>query len=176
MSLGNGTYHPAHITYWDKSKEKSRFEVFGAPVTATIVSTDVVNFTDQSTKWAALVAAANDLVRGLIYAQQWVNEVIVNANPAQADIDQAAVRETKLLIQYINATTQKQLTTTLPTINLSLVTYLPQAKDFVAITAGQGASDEIVAFVSAFEGYARDPMATSNSITVVGLKVVGRNI
>lgn len=176
MSLGNGTYHPAHITFWDKSKEKSRFEVFGAPVTATYVDPDVVNFTAQSVAWAALYDAAVALVLGLPYAQQWVNEVIINANPAQSAINQLAVRETKLMIQYIDNTTQKPLTTTLPTVNLALLTYLPQAKDFVAITNAQGAGTEVVAFVTAFEGYARNPAAASNAITVVGLKVVGRNI
>lgn len=176
MSLGNGTYHRSHITFWDKSKEKSSFEVYGVPVTATYVDPNVVNFTAQSVAWAAVVDAALDLALGLPYAQQWVNEVIINANPAQSAINQLAVRETKLLIQYIDNTTQKPLTTTLPTLNLALVTYLPQAKDFVAITEAQGAGEEVVAFVGAFEGYARNPMATGNTITVVGLKVVGRNI
>lgn len=176
MALGNGTYHRSHITFWDKSKEKSTFEVYGVPVTATYVDPDVVNFTAQSVAWAALYDAAVDMVLGLPYAQQWVNEVIINANPAQSAIDQSAIRESKLLIQYINQTTQRQLTATLPTINLELLTYLPQAKDFVAITAGQGAGAEVVAFVAGFEGYARDPNAPSNLISVVGLKVVGRNV
>lgn len=174
MSLGNGTFHPSSITYWDKSKELSSLRVYGRVVTATIVSAAVVNFTQQSTDWAALVAASNALVYGLIRSAQWVNEVITNANPAQGDINQLANRETKLLVQSIDATTQKRLTATLPTINLSLVTYLPQAGDFVAITTAQGAGTEVTDFIDAYEAYAVNP-ETGNALTVIGLKVVGRN-
>lgn len=174
MSLGNGTYHPSSITFWDKSKELSTFRGYGRVVTATIVSTDVVNFTAQSVAWAAVVSAANALTIGLIQKQNWVNEVLVNANPDASDINQLATRETKLLIQSIDSTTQKRLTNTLPTLDLSLVTYLPQAKDFVAITTEQGAGTEVTDFVSAFEAYFVNP-ETSNALTIVGLKVVGRN-
>jgi hypothetical protein len=173
-SLGNGTYHPSHITYWDKSKEKGTFKVYGVVVTATYSDPNVVNFTAQSGFWAALVAAANALVRGTIYAALWVNEVISNAEPTQDSIDQQAARETKLLIQYIDNTSQKRLIATLPTLDLSLVTYLPQAGDFVAITADQGAGTEVTDFVSAFEDYVVNPQ-TGNPVTIVGLKVVGRS-
>lgn len=174
MSLGNGTYHPASITWWDKSKELSSLRVYGRVVTATYVDPAVVNFTAQSVLWASLVDAATDLVYGLQRSALWVNEVIINANPAQEDINQLANRETKLLIQSIDATTQKRMTATLPTVNLSLVTYLPQAKDFVAITEAQGAGEEVVDFVAAYQLYAVNP-ETNNALEVIGLKVVGRN-
>lgn len=174
MSLGNGTYHPAEITYWDRSRELSSLRVFGRVVTATIVSAAVVNFTAESTSWAALVAAANALVNGTIRSSHWVNEVVVNANPDVGDINQLAKREVKLLIQSIDVTTQKRLTATLPTLNDALVTYLPQAKDFVAISADQGAGTEVVNFVEAYEAYAVNP-ETGNALQVIGLKVVGRN-
>ncbi len=174
MSLGNGTFHPASVTYWDKSRELSSFRVYGRVVTATILSTDVVNFTAQSVAWAALQASANALVRGLIQKAHWVNEVVVNAYPDVDDIDQQAVRETKLLIQSIDSITQARLTNTLPTLNLSLVTYLSQAKDFVAVTTAQGAGTEVTDFVGDFETYCINPN-TGNALMVVGLKVVGRN-
>lgn len=174
MSLGNGTYHPASITYWDKSQELASLRVHGRVVTATIVSAAVVNFTQQSIDWAALVTASNALVNGLIRSSLWVNEVIVNANPAKSDINQLAKREVKLLIQSIDATTQARVTATLPTLNDALVTYLPQAKDFVAITEAQGAGEEVVNFVGAYQTYAVNP-ATGNALVIIGLKVVGRN-
>ncbi len=174
-SLGNGTYHPAEITFWDKSKEKSSLKLYGLPVTATIVSAAVVNFSEQATLWAAVITAAEALSRGLIYASDWVNLSIVNANPAVSDIDQQAVREIKLLIQMIDVTSQESLTATLPCLNLSLVTYLPQAKDFVAVTTAQGAGSEVTDFVAAVEGYGTNPR-NGHAVQVVGLKVVGRNI
>lgn len=172
--LGNGTYHPSEISYWDKSLEVGTFRVYGAVVTATIDDDAVVNFTDQSTKWAALVTAANAIGLGLVRSARWVNEVITNANPAQSAVNQGASREIKLLIQYQDNTTQKRLTATFPALNLAKVTYLPQAGDFVAITDDQGAGAEIVAFVTAFQNYVVNP-ATNNPVTIVGLKVVGRN-
>jgi len=167
MSLGNGSFHPASVHFWDKSLETSAMKVYGLPVTAA-------NLDAQSTLWAAVVSASVALVYGLLFKQLWVNETVVNASPAQADVNQLAKRETKLLVQYIDNTSQKRLIATLPTLNDSLVTYLPQAKDFVAITAGQGAGTEVTDFVSAFEGYVLNPQ-TANAVTVVGLKVVGRN-
>lgn len=166
-SLGNGTYHPSSITYWDKSREKGTMEVYGLPVTS-------VNFTAVSGLWASLVTASGALVRGLIYAQRWVNEFIANAYPPDGSINQEAVREIGLKVMYIDSTTQKKLEVTLPTVNLSLVTYLSQAKDFVAVTEEQGAGEEVVAFVDAFEAYVVNPN-TGNGVTVVGLKVVGKN-
>lgn len=166
-ALGNGTFHPASITFWDKSREKGTLEVYGLPVTS-------VNFTAISTLWASVVSAAIGLANGLIYGQRWVNLFIANAYPPDEDITQEAVREIGLKVLYIDSTTQKKFEATLPTLNLSLVTYLSQAKDFVAISAEQGAGAEVIAFVSAFEGYVVNPL-TGNGVTVVGAKVVGKN-
>lgn len=174
MSLGNGTYHESYISFWDKSREKSALSLYGLPVSATIVSAAVVNFTEQSSAWAAVITAAEGMSRGLIYASQWVNLSIVNAYPDQGDIDQQAVREIKLQIQMIDSTSQKRLNASLPCLNLSLVSYLPQAKDYVAITEAQGAGAEVVALVAAVEGYAVNP-ETGHPVTVVGLKVIGVN-
>ncbi len=174
-SLGNGTYHESALTFWDKSREKAALRLFGAVVTATYADPNVVNFTAQSTLWAAVVTAGEAMSRGLIYSSKWVNESIVNAYPETGDIDQQAVRELKLMIQMIDATSQKRLNATLPCLNLSLVSYLPQAKDYVAITSGQGAGTEVTDLVSAVEGYAVNP-ANGHAVVVVGLKVVGRNI
>ncbi len=166
-ALGNGTYHPSSITFWDKSREKGTLEVYGVPVTA-------VNFTAVSGLWASLVSASIGLANGLIYSQRWVNLFIANAYPPDEDITQEAVREIGLKTLYIDNTTQKKLEATLPTLNLSLVTYLSQAKDFVAVTAEQGAGAEVVAYVSAFEGFCVNP-STGTGVTIVGLKVVGKN-
>ncbi len=166
-ALGNGTYHPSSITFWDKSREKGTMEVYGIPVTGA-------NLVAVSTLWAAVVSASIALANGLLYSQRWVNLFIANAYPPDDDITQEAVREIGLKVLYIDSTTQKKLEATLPTLNLSLVTYLSQAKDFVAVTEAQGAGAEVVAFVGAFEGFVVNPN-TGNSVTVVGLKVVGKN-
>lgn len=166
MPLGNGTYHPANISFWDKSKESSSFGVYGTNVTAA-------NLDAQATLWAALVAASNGLTLGLLHKARWVNEVISNANPDVSAINQGAAREIKLLIQSVD-TSQARYTATLPTLDLSLVTYLAQAKDFIAITTETGAGAEVMAFIDAYEGYAKSP-GPQTALTIIGLKVVGRN-
>lgn len=169
--LFNGTFHECEISYWDKSQEVGRFEFNGAVVTATISDTDVVNFTAQSTAFAALVTKAQAMVLGLARLNRWVNTVVVNANPAKSDINQGAVREIKLLIKYIDQTTQERYSATLPTLNLAKVEYLPLiGNDAVALDTPTEMSD----FVAAFEGYAVAPR-TGNPITIIAAEVVGRN-
>lgn len=172
MARGNGTYHPSEITYWDKSQEVGRFEIYGAVVTATYDAPDVVNFTAQGTLWAALVTKANAMALGLPRSSRWVNEVIVNANPAKDDINQGALREVKLQVKYIDNTTQKAYTASLPTLDLSKVEYLPiVGDDVVSITSPTAMAD----FVAAFEGYVVAP-DTGNPVTVREASVIGRNI
>lgn len=173
-SLGNGTYHPDEISLWDKSREVGTHRIYSRVVTATYVDPDVVNFTAQATAWAAYLAGVLGICNGLIYKSRWVNEIIANAEPPDGSINQLSTRETKLLVQYIDNTSQKRLTATVPTLNLAKVTYLPQAGDFVAITEAQGASAEILAFVDAFQDFVVNP-STGNAVTIIGLKVVGRN-
>lgn len=170
-SLQNGTTHPAEISYWDKSQEVGTFEVYTAVVTATIDDTDVVNFTEQSTLWSGLVTAANGMVNGLPRLNRWVNQIVINANPAKDDINQLAVRELKLKVWYIDNTSQKKYTATLPTLDLTKVTYLPIiGKDAVSITAPAA----MVTFVAAFEA-AVVAQYTGNAVTIIAAEVVGRN-
>lgn len=170
-SLENGTTHPVEMSWWDKSQEVGRFEVNGQVVTATIVSTAVVNFTAQSGLFAALVASANAMVLGLPRMNRWVNQVVINANPAKDDINQGAVRELKLLIRYIDDTTQKKMTATLPTLNLAKVVYLPLiGNDAVSLTEPA----EVVSFIGDFEAYVVNP-GTGNPVTIIAMEVVGRN-
>lgn len=169
--LQNGTVHEVEISYWDKSQEVGRFEAETAVVTATIVSTDVVNFTDQSSKWGVLVSAMNAIVLGLPRLNRWVNTVVINANPAKADINQSAVREIKLKLGYIDNTTQKRYECTVPTLNLTKVVYLPLVgNDGVALDS----PTEMVNLIAAFEGVIVAP-DTGNPVTVIFAEVVGRN-
>ena len=172
MARGNGTYQPVELTYWDKSQEVGRFEVYGAVVTASIVDTDVVNWDEQNVLFAALVTKANGMVLGLPRSTRFVNEVIINANPDKSDINQSALREIKLQVKYIDNTTQKAYSVTLPTLDLSKVEYLPVVgDDAVSIVAPTAMSQ----FVAAFEAYVVAP-DTGNSVTVREASVIGRNI
>lgn len=172
MARGNGTYHPSEIAYWDKSQETGRFEVFTAVVTATSTDDVCENFASQSTLWSALVTKAQGMVLGLVRSTRWVNEVIVNANPDKSDINQGALREVKLQLKYIDNTTQKAYTVTLPTLDTSKVTYLPLVgDDSVALDTPTAMAD----FVAAFEAVVVAP-DTGNPVTIREASVVGRNV
>lgn len=169
--LQNGTSHPVEMSWWDKSQEVGRFEFEMAIVTATIVSAAVVNFTAQSGLFASLVTATNAIVLGLPRLNRWVNQVVVNANPAKDDINQLAVREIKLKVMYIDNTNQAKYQCTIPTLDLSKVVYLPIiGNDAVSLTE----PTEIVDFIDAFEAGAVAPY-TGNPVTVIAMEVVGRN-
>lgn len=169
--LFNGTFHEVEISYWDKSQEVGRFEAETAVVTATIVSTDVVNFTAQADAWALLVTAMNAIVLGLPRLNRWVNTVVVNANPAKSAIDQSAVREIKLKFLYIDNTTQQRYECTIPTLNLTKVVYLPLiGNDAVSLSS----PTEMTNLITAFQGVIVAP-ATGNPVTIIAAEVVGRN-
>jgi len=162
--LQNGTSHPVSMSFWDKSQEHGAFEAQTAIVT-------VVNFTAQSTLWAALVNSTAAIVNGLPRLNRWVNQVVVNANPAKDDINQLAVREIKLKIRYIDATNQAKFECTVPTLDLSKVVYLPLVgNDAVSLTE----PTEITTFITDFEAAIVAPY-TGNPVTIIGLEVVGRN-
>lgn len=168
---GNGTFHEDEIAFWDKSQEVGRMEVFSRVVTATYVDPDVVNFTAQSMAWAAFLAAAMAMVNGLLFKSRWVNTVVVHASPDKSDINQAALREVKLMVRFIDATTEKRYSVTLPTLNLAKVVYLPLiGDDAVSLTEPA----EMVTFVGAFEAFVVAPV-TGNTVTIIAAEVVGRN-
>lgn len=169
--LFNGTFHEVEISYWDKSQEVGRFEAETAVVTATYVDPDVVNFTDQATKFAALVTKMNAIVLGLPRLNRWVNTVVVNANPAKSAINQSAVREIKLKLLYIDNTTQQRYECTIPTLDLTKVAYLPLiGNDAVALDTPVQMTD----LITAFQAVVVAP-ATGNPVTIIAAEVVGRN-
>lgn len=169
--LQNGTSHPVELSWWDKSQEVGRLEFQMAVVTATIVSAAVVNFTAQAGLFAAFITDVNAIVIGLPRLNRWVNQVVINANPAKSDINQLAVREIGLKVRYIDATTQAKFECTVPCLDLSKVVYLPiVGNDAVSLTEPA----EIVTFIDSFEATAVAPY-TGNAVVVRSLEVVGRH-
>ncbi len=162
--LQNGTSHPVVMSFWDKSQEHGAFEAQTAIVTSA-------NFTVQSGLWAALVNSTAAIVNGLPRLNRWVNQVVVNANPAKSAIDQLSVREIKLKVRYIDSTDQAKFECTVPTLDLSKVVYLPiLGNDAVSLTEPA----EIVTFITDFEAAIVAPY-TGNGVTIIALEVVGRN-
>lgn len=162
MSLPSGTYQPFEITYLDAGNEKSSFSGYS-------VVSSAGNLVAQSALFATLVAATDAIVLGTRTQTRHCSLVTSSAVPPI----NGAAREIKLLIQWQNQVNGRKGVITVPTINPAIPDYVLNinARDVVLLTSPA----EITAFIDAFEAFAVDPVG-SGAITVVGLKVVGRNI
>jgi len=160
MSLPAGEYSPASITYMDKSAEKSTTSIWGLPLTSA-------NFDAQVALWDAYWDAVDDLTLGTVVQRHYaVQETFAEAIPAS----NLCQRENKLLVMYRDATNGQKFTVTIPTIDLSLLTFLTGAGDNVSLTTGAA----VIAFVTAFENFAVNPI-NDGAVIITGLRFVGRN-
>lgn len=155
------TNNPAEISFRDAGNEVSAFRVFGTVLTAA-------NAVAKEALWSTLVTAAEALALGTPVHERYLNDEIYSYDlPTNG-----AARELKLLVQYIDATTSKRLTCTLPTLDPTIPAYVANinARDVVQIDT----PDAITGFIAAFNAFVVNP-ETGNACTVIGLKVVGRN-
>lgn len=145
----------------------------GEPTSTSIrtVTLAAGNFAAEATLAATWYAATAALILGTVAGTDAGNkEIISNATPS----NNAAQRESKLLVNYWDVTTQKRYQITIGTINFDLLTFLPGAGDAVAFTTANGAGSEITDWVTAFEGVAKAP-DTGNAVVVTSMRYVGRN-
>ena len=158
------TSNRAELSFRDAGKEISRFAVYGILLTAA-------NFDASEALWATLVSKIQAITLGELVKEKYANdedyEYAVPSNGAN--------RETKLLVQYMDSVTTKRFTCTIPTLNPdpSVVLYDSNynAKDVVLMTSPTPMTE----FIAAFEAFVTNP-ETGNLCTILGLKVVGRNI
>lgn len=151
-------------SYRDFTDEIGRFKVFAGEITAASIAGFL-------TQMGALTAATEALVLGVRAKESW-GEVTIVSNDLPAS--KAAQRENKLLVQYRGTTTEAPYTLTIPTIDLTKLNFVVGAKD-VVLFEGDGASDEVVAWVTAFETIGRTPDSDTETVEVTGMRFVGRN-
>lgn len=151
------TLNTVQIT--DYSNEKSSLGL-------TSVTANAGNLAAQQTAAAALVAAIDDLTIGEV-TKQSMSLVILDA-PAIPSSPYAQ-RELKWLVQYVGDVSGKIFTSEIAA---------PDITDNVAPNTDIAdlSSADWVAFVTAFESYVRSPDNGTETVTVLGAKVVGRNI
>jgi len=147
------------IQITDYSNEKSSFGV-------TSVTANAGNLAAQQTLAAALVGATEDLTIGEVTKQQ-MSLVILDA-PA-IPTSPYAQREMKWLVQYQGDTSGKLF---------SVEIAAPDITDNVAPNTDIAdlSSTDWAAWVTAFEAYAKSPDNGTESVTVIGARIVGRNI
>lgn len=156
------TTHYSTQTFIDATGETSTMKVYNDAITAVSLPGFLTDFGDFKTKTAAIT-------RGEITRTTWVGDADETGNTAPSD--QLAQRENKLLVTYRDTTTNEKYTLTVPTIDLTLLTFIPGGKDAVAIpTAGP-----LFDWITSFETLASPPEAPGNAVEVIALRFVGRN-
>jgi len=150
---------PVAFQITDYSNEKS----------TTVLNTTVLtagNFAAQQTLAAALAAAIENLSIGELTKQ--INSVPVLDTPA-IPTNPYAQREMKWLVQYQGDVSGKLFSSEIaaPDITDNVV---PNT-DTADIT-----STDWAAFVTAFEAYVKSPDDVTETVTVIGARLVGRNI
>ena len=161
-----GSVHRGTMSFRDQTNEIGRFDYYYDAITALSIG-------DFLTQNGAFTAATVALVLGENAQNIWTGDVTTVSN-ALPD-NPAAQRESKLLVQYQDTTTEKPYTLTIPSINYDLLHFMTGAGDNVAFLEADGATDEILAWVTAFEALCSPPDAPTHNVAVIGMRFVGRN-
>lgn len=149
----------------DASGEVGRMKVGVAAINVGSIVAVLAGITDLQT-------AIDNITLGTVFQKAWGDrDTESNELPAST----AAHRENKLLVVYRDATTEQTHTVTVPTIDSADLVFLPGAGDAVAFTAGNGATADMQAFVTAFEANVKDRV-TGNAVEIVEMHFVGRNV
>lgn len=153
--------HYLTLTLADWGKEKSSFSVNHGAIT-------VGTLAGYLTQVGALRAAVDGLTLGVIQKEKLVmDETILSQDFPE---DPQAQRETKVMVVYQGNTTLKKFTLEIPTFEISIANMQPNS-DNVNLTAPFPE-----AFVIAFEALARSPDDDTESVTVLSMRHVGRNL
>lgn len=118
------------------------------------------------TDMGALRTAIDGVTRGVVARESWVgdNTVLSNAAPT----DELAQRELKWLVVYEGNTSNKKYQVTLPTAN-------PTGRLLPGTDLADLTETAMAAFVTAFEDMARTPDDDTETVSVLEIRLVGRN-
>jgi len=147
------------FTINDYSNEKSTFGL-------TSVTVNAGNLATQQTAAAALAGAVDNLTIGELVKQ--VQTLVILDTPAIPDSPYAQ-RELKWLVSYVGNTSGKVFQCEIAA---------PDITDNVVVNTDQAdlASSDWDDFVTAFEAYVKSPDNGTEAVTVLGARLVGRNI
>jgi len=146
-------------SYRDWSGEVSGFEI-------TTLGLDGSSYSALQTLYTALDDAIADLTSGQLAKASYGNREVVSADNGPF----GANRENKILITYKGDTSEKIFRTEIPCPALVEANFIP-GSDELAMTNG-----EVAALVSAFEDVARSPDNGTETVTILSLRFVGRNL
>ncbi len=152
--------HYGTLTFKDFSGEKSTCSFNFDAVT-------VLNIVQHLVDFGALRASIEAISAGTLVQDSWVGDrtKYAGANPT----DENAQRELKFLVMYEDDSTLDVGRMEIPCPDLSIADILLPGTDMVDL-----AQALVATFVTAFELFARSQ--NGNTVTVLGIRVVGRSI
>jgi hypothetical protein len=154
--------HPISYGLLDASDEVGTMTVYTGPITVATIAAYL-------TQWGALKNAINALALG---APKRETLVIDSTDFAPVKpTNNMAQREFGLRVTYRGNTSGKKYSVTIPSFDGSKVNAV---KDEVIITGGS-ATPEVLAFITAFQTLCKSPDNDAEAVTVLGMKIVGRN-
>jgi len=146
-------------SYRDWSGEVSSFEF-------TTLALDGSSYSALGTLYSAFDAAVADLTSGQLAKKAFGNRTIESSENGPF----GANRENKILLTYKGDTSEKLFRVEIPCPNLVEANLLANS-DMLDMANG-----EVAALVTAFEDLARSPDNGTETVTVISLRFVGRNI
>lgn len=151
--------HYAGVTILDYSEETSQTSFSIGAITAV----SIAGFLTQFGTWKT---ALGNIILGTVAKDRWVGDAtdISNTPPVSAN----AQVELKWLVQYEGATTKKKFRQELPTADPS--------KTIPGTDKADLTDTDIAAYVTAFEAVAKSPDDDTESVNVLDMSLVGRNV
>jgi len=158
-----------HTTTWtekDFSGEPSSVTIFNGPVTALTIA----GYLTAIGTGRSVISA---ITRGTMHKEMWVGDNTVLSNVLPTDPN--AQRELGWYVTYEGDTSHKKFHITLPCADPSLV----DGDDVGILLPGTDIAnlenEDMAAFVTWFNGFARSPDNDTESITILSVELVGRN-
>lgn len=154
------TQHYSMFTLLDASGEKSNTTIYNGAITPTSLAGFLTEF-------GQLRDAIDDITLGVIHKEAWIgdNTLLSQVLPTNA----FAQREIKWLVRYRGNTSKKIFTLTIPTAD-------PTGRLVPGTDRADLTNPQMQTFVSRFEGFARTPDSDQETVTVMDITLVGRNI
>ena len=150
--------HYGSFTIQDYSEEKSSFRFNIGAITAISIGGFLTQFGNLRT-------ALGNIILGTVQKEMWVGDSTVLTNVPPSDSN--AQVELKFLLTYEGDTSKKTFRNEIPT---------PDTSKVIAGTDQVDMSDtDVAAYVTAFETIARSPDDDTETVTVLDMRLVGRN-
>jgi len=154
--------HLSGFTINDRSGEKSRHTLYNGAITAVSIAGFLTDF-------GAYRTALEAIILGNVTQEEWVGDRTALTEDLPAS--NFAQREVKLLVRYVGDTSGGIHTLEIPTPDLASLTIAP-GTDLVTIED----AGIMEAWRDAFVQIARTPDDDTETVTVLTVQVVGRNI